>query len=195
MAFYSNYGDWVYSISSSFVDSASGCDVVSDGHSAFSEKVMGEVLSAEKLKQRLEESRNCDKKVFTNGCFDILHVGHIRYLQEARSLGDLLIIGLNSDSSVRVLKGASRPVQCEADRAEILASIGCVDYVTYFSESTPEKLIEFLQPNILVKGGDWAIDKILGSDFVLSRGGVVKSLPFHQGRSTSAIIEKVMKTT
>lgn len=135
------------------------------------------------------------KVVFTNGCFDLLHVGHIRYLQEAKSQGDLLVVGLNSDASVKRLKGESRPVQCEQDRAEILNQLKCVDFVTVFTEDTPLELIQFLEPDVLVKGGDWPIEKIVGSNFVLGRGGEVKSLQFVQGRSTSSIIEKVIKTT
>ena len=139
--------------------------------------------------------RKNKKVVFTNGCFDLLHVGHVRYLQEARALGDLLIVGLNSDSSVSKLKGPDRPVQNQDDRKEILSALSCVDYVVIFYEETPIKLIENVKPDILVKGGDWAVDKIVGSQFVLGNGGQVKSLPFHQGRSTSSIIQKVLKTT
>jgi D-beta-D-heptose 7-phosphate kinase/D-beta-D-heptose 1-phosphate adenosyltransferase len=129
--------------------------------------------------------------VFTNGCFDILHVGHIRYLQEAKSLGEILFVGLNSDSSVRRLKGETRPVQNEDDRAEILAALSCVDYVSLFSEETPLGLIHQVRPDVLVKGGDWKPEQIVGSEFVLSYGGSVRSLSFVAGRSTSAIIEKV----
>lgn len=133
--------------------------------------------------------------VFTNGCFDLLHVGHIRYLQEAKSLGDVLVLGLNSDLSVKKLKGETRPVQCQEDRAEILSALSCVDYVCIFEEETPRTLIEDIEPNVLVKGGDWPVEKIVGSDFVLANGGQVKSLHFVQGRSTSSIIEQVLKTT
>lgn len=129
--------------------------------------------------------------VFTNGCFDLLHVGHIRYLQEAKSLGDKLIVALNSDASVQKLKGPTRPVQQELDRAEIMAALACVDYVTIFGEQTPLEIIELLKPDILVKGGDWTPDKIVGSAFVLKNGGQVKSLAFQPGRSTSSIIEKI----
>lgn len=129
--------------------------------------------------------------VFTNGCFDILHVGHVRYLQEAKSLGDILVVGLNTDASVAKLKGPTRPVQHELDRAEIMAALSCTDYVTLFSESTPLKLIELVKPNVLVKGGDWAVEQIVGSDFVLKNGGDVRSLRFQPGHSTSSIIEKI----
>ncbi len=142
----------------------------------------------------LKTIRDNKKIVFTNGCFDILHVGHLRYLQEAHSLGDYLIVGLNSDESVRRLKGPTRPIQTEQDRAEILLGLKCVDAVVIFGEDTPLKLIETVQPDVLVKGGDWKISQIVGSDFVQSRGGEVKSLPFHQGRSTTGIVEKILKT-
>ncbi len=129
--------------------------------------------------------------VFTNGCFDLLHVGHIRYLQEARSLGDRLVVALNTDASVQKLKGPSRPLQQELDRAEIIAALACVDFVTLFGEETPLQLIELLSPDVLVKGGDWSPDKIVGAKHVLSLGGIVKSLAFQPGRSTSSIIEKM----
>lgn len=156
---------------------------------------MGRVLNLSECVTELSVSRENKKIVFTNGCFDLLHVGHVRYLQEAKNLGDFLVLGLNSDSSVRKLKGPERPVQTQDDRAEILAALNCVDFVVIFDEETPLKLIENVKPDILVKGGDWAVDKIVGSKFVLSGGGEVKSLPFHQGRSTSSIIQKVLKTT
>lgn len=154
---------------------------------------VGAVLSVTEAQKELAASRKGRKVVFTNGCFDILHVGHIRYLQEARSLGDLLVVGLNSDSSVRALKGPTRPVQNEGDRAEILAALEAVSCVVIFSESTPEKLIEAIRPDVLVKGGDWPIEKIVGAKSVLGWGGEVKSLKFHPGRSTSSILEKVQK--
>ncbi len=146
----------------------------------------------QKLSETLSAVRGSRRIVFTNGCFDLLHVGHVRYLQEAREQGDILVVALNTDKSVQVLKGPSRPVQHEMDRAEIMASLSCVDYVTLFGEETPLKLIELLEPDVLVKGGDWAPDKIVGSSFVLSRGGEVKSLAFQPGRSTSSIIEKIL---
>lgn len=128
--------------------------------------------------------------VFTNGCFDLLHVGHVRYLQEARALGDLLVVGVNSDASVKRLKGPTRPVQNENDRAEILAALGCVDFTVIFNEDTPENLIHQVHPNILVKGGDWKIEQIVGSTHVLSYGGKVMSLQFVDGKSTTKIIER-----
>ena len=154
---------------------------------------MGQVVSLTNLVTELKKIRSHRKVVFTNGCFDILHVGHVRYLQEARALGDLLVVGMNSDSSVRGLKGEGRPVQAESERAEILAALGCVDFVTIFSEETPLKLIEAIAPDVLVKGGDWPVEKIVGHQVVLARGGQVKSLKFHPGHSTTGLVEKILK--
>ncbi len=154
---------------------------------------MGQVLSSEQLKKILATERVGRKVVFTNGCFDILHVGHVRYLNEARALGNLLVVGLNSDSSVKRLKGESRPVQPELDRAEILSNLKCVDYVVLFSEDTPLELIKAVEPDVLVKGGDWPVEKIVGSKEVLARGGEVRSLKFHQGHSTTGILERIIK--
>lgn len=133
------------------------------------------------------------KIVFTNGCFDLLHAGHVRYLQQARDLGDFLFLGLNADSSVKKLKGESRPIQNQEDRAEILSSLRCIDAVSIFDEETPLELIKLVKPDVLVKGGDWAPEKIVGNDFVKSQGGKVLSLPFVPGRSTSGIVEKILK--
>lgn len=155
---------------------------------------MKKVFARSELAAELKRNRQGRKIIFTNGCFDLLHVGHIRYLQEARALGDFLVVAINSDASVRGLKGPDRPVQSESDRAEILAALACVDAVTVFGEPDPVELIRLLQPDVLVKGGDWAVEKILGSDLVLKRGGEVRSLPFHPGRSTSSLIEKILKT-
>jgi D-glycero-beta-D-manno-heptose 1-phosphate adenylyltransferase len=130
------------------------------------------------------------KIVFTNGCFDLLHVGHVRYLQEAKKLGDVLIVGINSDNSVKRLKGPERPIQNESDRAEILCSLHCVTHTILFKEDTPLELIKLIQPDVLVKGGDWPVEKIVGHDVVLNRGGQVKSLNFVEGRSTTALISK-----
>lgn len=152
---------------------------------------MEKVLDRNQLARTLEHIRKNKKVVFTNGCFDILHVGHVRYLKQARSLGDILIVAVNTDSSVKKLKGDSRPVQNENDRAEILASLECVSFVSLFAEETPEELIKMLRPDVLVKGGDWKEDQIVGSAFVKSYGGLVKSLPFVEGRSTTSIIEKM----
>lgn len=154
---------------------------------------MGQVVRLRDLLEKLPALREGRKIVFTNGCFDILHVGHVRYLQEARSLGDVLIVGMNSDASVRRLKGPTRPVQSERDRSEILSALGCVDWVVLFDEETPLELIRAVQPDVLVKGGDWPVEKIVGHEVVQARGGVVRSLSFHPGHSTTGLIEKITK--
>jgi D-glycero-beta-D-manno-heptose 1-phosphate adenylyltransferase len=151
---------------------------------------VGKVVPIQKISEELSPLRNQKKIVFTNGCFDLLHVGHIRYLQEAKAQGQVLVVGINSDDSVKRLKGPTRPIQNENDRAEILAALGAVDYVVLFTEDTPAKLIEAVKPNVLVKGGDWKPDQIVGGPFVLSYGGEVKSLQFVEGRSTTKLIEK-----
>ncbi len=132
------------------------------------------------------------KVVFTNGCFDLLHRGHVRYLAQARALGDLLVVGLNSDASVQALKGPSRPIVPADDRAEVLAALEAVDFVTVFEEPTPERLIAALQPDILVKGGDWTPDTIVGRETVERRGGQVRALPYVDGASTSGLIERIL---
>ncbi len=129
--------------------------------------------------------------VFTNGCFDILHVGHIVYLKKARALGDTLVVGLNSDASVRRIKGRQRPINAQADRAQILASLYFVDYVTVFGEPTPDTLIRALKPDILAKGADWKAPDIAGGDFVRSYGGRVARIPLVKGYSTTATIRKL----
>jgi len=133
------------------------------------------------------------KVVFSNGCFDLLHAGHVEYLQAARQLGDVLLIGLNSDASVRRIKGISRPVCCEADRATVLSALQVVDALTLFDEDTPEELIGTLLPDILVKGADWAIEHIAGARAVLDHGGAVLTLPLLEGRSTSSLIKKIIQ--
>lgn len=133
-----------------------------------------------------------DKKiVFTNGCFDILHPGHVAYLNEARALGDALFIGLNSDRSVKELKGPDRPVNNETSRKYMLENLKAVDFVEIFDGPTPYELIKLVCPHILVKGGDWDVSEIVGSDLVLESGGVVKNLSFIQGHSTTDLIHKV----
>jgi rfaE bifunctional protein nucleotidyltransferase chain/domain len=131
--------------------------------------------------------------VFTNGVFDLLHPGHLRYLQAARACGDVLIVGLNSDASVRRNKGKGRPITPEAERAEVLLALECVDAVSIFDEETPDDIIRRVQPDVLVKGADWPADQIVGRDTVEARGGVVIRVPVEEGYSTSAIIEKVRK--
>ena len=133
------------------------------------------------------------KIVFTNGCFDILHVGHVRYLAAARSEGDLLVIGLNSDVSVRSIKGEKRPIVTQDQRAEVLASLEFVDYIVFFDEPEPLLLIEMLKPDVLVKGEDWTEENIVGSDFVKSKGGKVVRIKFVDETSTSGIIEKIVE--
>lgn len=147
------------------------------------------------IKAIREDAAAEDKKVvFTNGCFDILHRGHVQYLQAAREFGDVLIVGLNNDDSVRRLnKGINRPVNNEIDRAIVLSALQDVDHVVIFTEDTPYNLINAIQPDILVKGGDWKIEEIVGSDIVLQRGGKVLSLEFIQGYSTTKTIEELGK--
>lgn len=130
--------------------------------------------------------------VFTNGCFDLLHIGHIRYLEEASALGDFLVVGINSDSSVRKLKGPQRPVLPEEERAEILSGLGCVDYITLFDEIDPLKLITSLHPHILVKGGDWTKEQTVGKEVVERSGGEVVIIPFVKGASTSNLIKTIL---
>ena len=129
--------------------------------------------------------------VFTNGVFDLLHIGHLRYLQQARALGDALMVGLNSDRSVRAIKGPQRPITPEAERAELLEALTCVDGVVVFDEETPHDLIALLQPDVLVKGADWAEDAIVGRDIVEARGGRVVRVALEAGQSTSAIIDRI----
>jgi len=129
--------------------------------------------------------------VFTNGCFDVLHVGHARYLAAARSLGDALLVAVNSDRSVRALKGEGRPVVCESERAEMLAALAAVDFVTVFEEESPRRLIAELLPDVLVKGGDYALSEIHGREEVEAAGGRVLALPFVEGASTTGIIERI----
>jgi rfaE bifunctional protein nucleotidyltransferase chain/domain len=152
---------------------------------------MGQVISFDGISSALKSLKTSGKKiVFTNGCFDLLHVGHVRYLQEARAQGDILVVGVNSDASTKRLKGPTRPVQNESDRAEILAALGCIDFSVIFTEDTPQNLIEQVRPDVLVKGGDWAVDQIVGAPFVQSYGGEVRSLHFVDGKSTTKIIAK-----
>jgi rfaE bifunctional protein nucleotidyltransferase chain/domain len=155
---------------------------------------MKKILSWEALKNEVEYRRRRGEKIaFTNGCFDILHVGHIRYLEEARKAGDFLILALNSDASVRAIKGEKRPLIPEQERAEVVASLAAVDYVTLFDETTPLKLIEYLRPDCLVKGGDWPEEAVVGRDAVRSWGGRVVLVPVVEGASTTNIVEKILQ--
>lgn len=133
------------------------------------------------------------KIVFTNGCFDLIHTGHTRYLAKAKSFGDILIVAVNSDASVRMIKGHKRPINSEADRMETLAALEVVDFVMIFSEPDPYRIISELKPDVLVKGGDWPIEKIIGRDVVEARGGRVVNVPYVDGASTTGIIEKIVK--
>jgi rfaE bifunctional protein nucleotidyltransferase chain/domain len=148
-----------------------------------------ETLS-EETKQFLEKNKG-KKIVFTNGCFDILHLGHVEYLNEARAQGDVLIVAINSDASVRELKGSDRPINNEHDRGNMLLNLKAVDCVQIFTEQTPLEIIKLICPNVLVKGGDWKPEQIVGSEFVLANGGIVKSLMFKKGYSTSNLIQAV----
>ena len=132
------------------------------------------------------------KVAFTNGVFDILHRGHVEYLQKARELGDLLIIGLNSDSSVRRIKGPQRPLCSQEDRAVVLSALACVDHIVLFDEDTPQKLIEALLPDIIVKGADYSVEQIVGADVVLKNGGQVLPIALTPGKSTSGLIKKIL---
>jgi D-beta-D-heptose 7-phosphate kinase/D-beta-D-heptose 1-phosphate adenosyltransferase len=131
--------------------------------------------------------------VFTNGCFDILHAGHVDYLERARALGDLLVLGLNDDASIRRLKGEARPINPFEDRARVLSALRSIDLVVGFAEDTPLDLIAMTQPDVLVKGGDWRPDQIVGAEIVTARGGRVLSLPFVEGRSTTGVIERILE--
>jgi rfaE bifunctional protein nucleotidyltransferase chain/domain len=147
-----------------------------------------------KLTDKTKEflSKNRDKKiVFTNGCFDILHSGHVAYLNEAKKQGDLLFVGLNSDNSIKRLKGETRPINKELDRKYLLENLRCIDCVEVFTEDTPYDLVQAVLPDVLVKGGDWKVEEIVGHDIVLGNGGEVKSLLFVEGYSTTNIISSV----
>ena len=151
------------------------------------------IQSLSELKSICKKLKAQGKKiVFTNGCFDLIHAGHVDYLSRSRAMGDILIVGLNSDDSVRRLKGEIRPILNEEERAFILNNLKPVDYVILFSEDTPQKLIEELLPDILVKGSDWAIDEIVGADEVIANGGEVKTVEFVNNQSTSKIIQKIV---
>ncbi|MFC1594779.1 D-glycero-beta-D-manno-heptose 1-phosphate adenylyltransferase [Candidatus Omnitrophota bacterium] len=140
---------------------------------------------------RLKQKRK--KVVFTNGCFDILHLGHVTYLQAARKKGDVLVIGLNSDRSVKKIKGKKRPLLPQSDRIGIISALQCVDYVVLFNDETPLRLIEALKPDILIKGADWKAQQIVGSEIVRSQGGTVQTIPIVKGRSTTDIIKIILR--
>jgi D-beta-D-heptose 7-phosphate kinase/D-beta-D-heptose 1-phosphate adenosyltransferase len=152
------------------------------------------IRKKEDLRRIVDDLKKKGKRVvFTNGCFDLIHLGHIRCLEKAKSLGDILVVGVNSDRSVRGLKGPERPILQEEDRAEILSGLGCVDYVIIFDEPTPLELISSLHPDVLAKGGNWAKEATVGREVVERSGGEVVILPFVEGNSTSNIIETILK--
>jgi len=156
-------------------------------------------MGIEKIKKKEEISHIAEKLkaenkviVFTNGCFDILHSGHIKYLYDAKKLGDILIVGLNSDSSIKRIKGEKRPIINQEERAYIISALEMIDFIVIFDDDTPYELIKRIKPNILVKGGDWDIEKIVGKDIVESYGGKVLNIPFVEGKSTSNIIQRIL---
>ena len=153
---------------------------------------MNKILERETLRNKLEALRKKGKKIaFTNGCFDILHVGHVRYLREAKKTADVLVLALNSDSSVRSIKGEKRPLVSEQERAEVLAALEFIDFVTIFPESTPLELINYLKPDILIKGGDWPEEKVVGREEIKKWGGRVAIIPEIEGKSTTNVVEKI----
>ena len=153
------------------------------------------ILPIEQAIQKVDALKRDGKRVvFTNGCFDVLHPGHVRYMREARSMGDFLIVAVNSDRGVRELKGAGRPIFPQSERAEILAALESVDAVTIFDESTPLELIQRMRPSVLVKGGDWRLDQIVGREVVEAYGGKVVAVPPAPGFSTSSIIGSIVRT-
>ena len=155
------------------------------------------VMTRDQLVPLLQAARTQGKRiVFTNGCFELMHVGHTRYLLAAKDLGDLLVVAVNSDASVRSLnKAPDRPIVSDAQRAEVVAALGCVDYVIRFNEPDPQSLIAALQPDVLVKGGDWAVKHIVGREIVEARGGVVRTIPLVPGVSTTSLIQRIRSTT
>lgn len=158
----------------------------------FFEKIQAKIKTRVTAKEAVRQWQGAGGKVvFTNGCFDLLHLGHIHYLAQAKDLGTHLIIGVNSDQSVSQLKGPQRPIKDEQTRLHLLAALACVDAVVLFTEETPLELIGNLLPDVLVKGGDWALDSIVGADIVLANGGAVHSLPFVEGFSTTNYVDKI----
>ena len=160
-------------------------------HNQLKEKIVSQDQALKELKAWREKNK---KIVFTNGCFDIIHPGHIDYLSQARDLGDILVLGLNTDQSVRRLnKGSNRPINDERTRAYVLAGLASVDLIVFFDEETPYNLIKLLQPNVLVKGKDYEVEKIIGFDILKENGGEVITIPFIDGYSTSSLIKKIIE--
>ena len=156
-------------------------------------KLLSKIKSPEAIRRAVSKTVTSKKRprvVFTNGCFDLLHKGHVTYLEKARAQGDLLVVALNSDDSVKQIKGPERPINTLADRLEVMAALECVDFVTWFEEDTPLNAIFKIRPSVLVKGGDWKVDQIVGGKEVVSWGGQVKSLPYVEGKSTTQTIER-----
>jgi len=151
------------------------------------------VMTRDQLVPLLHTAQTQGKRVvFTNGCFDLMHVGHTRYLQAAKELGDLLVVGVNSDASVKMLnKSPDRPIVSDAQRAEVVAALGCVNYVVLFNEPDPQSLIAAVQPDVLVKGGDWAVERIVGREIVEARGGIVRTIPLVPNMSTTLLIQRI----
>ena len=157
-------------------------------------RYLEKIVSREQLVAIAAAARHARRRVvFTNGCFDLLHVGHVRYLAAARDAGDLLIVGVNDDASVHRLKGPPRPLVPEAARAEVVAALAAVDYVSLFSEDTPYELIRAVEPDVLVKGSDWAADQVVGRDIVEARGGRVELIPVVAGFSTTSLVDLLAK--
>jgi rfaE bifunctional protein nucleotidyltransferase chain/domain len=155
---------------------------------------MGRVVNLEELVSIRETFRSTRKRVvFTNGCFDILHRGHVEYLNKAKSLGDILVVGVNSNASARRIKGTNRPIVSEEDRAFIVANLVAVDYVSIFQEETPLRMITAIVPDILVKGADWGVDEIVGKEVVEAAGGLVTNIPLVPNHSTTDILNKIVK--
>ncbi len=156
--------------------------------------MQNKMKTPEELLPLLAILRSVGKKiVFTNGCFDLLHTGHTRYLAKAKSLGQVLVVAINSDASVRTIKGEKRPINSLMERMETIAALESVDFVTFFNEPDPYNIISMLEPDILVKGGDWPVEKIIGGDFVVARGGKVVNVPYIEGASTTGIIERILR--
>ncbi|EKE02350.1 MAG: Protein RfaE, protein [uncultured bacterium] len=159
---------------------------------SYRRNTLGQVVNLDELLQLIQEHKRQGKKIVTtNGCFDIIHVGHVRYLKQARELGDILVVGLNTDESVRKLKGLTRPVNNENDRAEVMAALNPVDYVVLFNEETAVELLGKIKTDIYAKGGDYTLDTLPETEIVHSNGGKVAFIPFVEGKSTTNIIEKI----
>ena len=157
--------------------------------------INSKIKTIDEAREELQDCKQMDKKiVFTNGCFDILHSGHVQYLEDAKTEGDILLVALNSDISVKSIKGPKRPINPQLDRMKVVAALESVDIVVCFDEDTPLEIIKVLLPDVLVKGGDWQVDDIVGSDVVIDNGGEVKSIAFRKGFSTTGLIDKIRQS-